>query len=80
MAIARCSNHKPDGNKYEYKSYALPLGHPTSGVICGRVGCEDTARLWLTPDEVRDHKDGKRIFSIRTHSAKVRVSDELNSN
>jgi len=34
----------------------------------------------LTPDEVRDHKDGKRIFSIRTHSAKVRVSDELNSN
>ena len=77
MAIARCQNHTPDGTKYEYKLFAHPVGHPQSGVVCGRIGCEDAARLWLTVDEIRDHNDGKRVFGIRTNSAKVRVSDEL---
>jgi hypothetical protein len=80
MAIARCGYHTPDGTKYEYKAYALPVSHPDSGVICGRVGCEEGARLWLTDDEVKEHKGGARIFGIRTHSAKVRVSDQLISN
>jgi len=80
MAIARCEYHRPDGNKYEYKFYAHPVGHPRSGVICGRVDCEEVANLWLTPDEVRDHKNGHRVFGIRTNSAKVQVLDDLISN
>jgi len=77
MAIARCENHRPAGQKYEYTQFALPTGYPSSGVICGRVSCEESARLWLTSDEVAEHQAGKRVFGIRTHSAKVRVSDEL---
>jgi hypothetical protein len=79
MAIARCGNHTPDGTKYEYKAYALPVGHPDSGVVCGRVGCGDVARLWLTDDEANEHKGGARVFGIQTNSVKVRVSNELMS-
>jgi hypothetical protein len=80
MAIARCEKHRPEGTKHVYKAYALPIGFPNTAAICGRVECEAPAYLWLTEPERADHERGLRIFNIRTHSAKIRVADALNSN
>jgi hypothetical protein len=80
MAIARCDKHTPEGTKHEYTAFALPVGYPDTAAICGRVGCEEAARVWLTEAERAEHKRGVRIFNIRTHSAKLRVSHELNPN
>ena len=45
--------------------------------ICGRVGCENPALIWLTPDEIKKHKAGQRVFGVKTHTVRVRVGDEL---
>ena len=79
MAIARCDKHTPEGVKYDYAAYALPMGYPDTAAICGRVGCEEPARVWLTKDDHAAFKRGIRIFNIRTNSAKLRVSDDLTS-
>lgn len=77
MAIARCEkcgrpikNVKPPA--YSEKPY-LPVGHPRSGVVCGTVGCENDAVIWLKTDEEAEYTRGQRIFGIKTHTAKVRV-------
>jgi len=77
MAIARCERHTPTGTKRNYRAYALPIGFPETAAICGRVGCEESARVWLTNDDQVAFQKGQRIFNIRTHSAKLRVSDNL---
>ncbi len=51
MAIARCERHTPTGTKHNYRAYALPIGFPETAAICGRVGCEESARVWLTNDD-----------------------------
>lgn len=56
MAIARCekcgkptsANVKPPG--YSSQAY-LPVGHPTSGIVCGKPNCENDAVIWLKVDE-----------------------------
>ena len=77
MAIARCTecgkpthNVKPPG--YSENPY-LPMGHPNSGVICGRPGCENHAMIWLKLDEEEQYQRGQRIFEIHTHTVKVKV-------
>lgn len=77
MAIARCEecgkptqNVKPPG--YSENPY-LPMGHPNSGVICGRPGCEGPGVIWLKLDEEEQYQQGQRIFEIHTQTAKVRV-------
>ncbi len=77
MAIARCEQHTPHGTKHSYTAYALPVGYPQTAAICGRPDCERPARVWLTFDDKAAFERGVRIFNIRTHSAKLRVSDEL---
>jgi hypothetical protein len=77
MAIARCEKHTPSGTKHTYKTYALPIGHPETAAICDRPECENAARLWLTAEDKAAFLRGARIFNIRTHSAKLCVSDEL---
>lgn len=77
MAIARCEKHTPEGVKHDYAVFALPIGYPDTAAICGRVGCEDPARVWLTKEDHDAFKGGIRVFNIRTHSAKLRVSDVL---
>lgn len=80
MAIARCEIHPIQRDTKEpYKEYALPLGYPDTAAICGRVGCENPARVWLTPDEIKQHKGGKRVFGVKTHSIRVRVGTTLKS-
>lgn len=77
MAIARCVNHPiTRETKEPYKLHALPLGYPNTAAVCGRVGCEEPALIWLTPTEVKDHSNGRRVFGVKTHSIRVRVSDD----
>src|SRR5205807_5583066 len=56
MAIARCEKcGKPTGAKVKPPGYVnqpyLPMGHPSSGVICGKPNCENDALIWLKIDE-----------------------------
>lgn len=77
MATMRCDKHPPTGGKYT--ASASPIGYPHTAAICGKVGCESPARLWLSKQERADHERGVRIFNIRTYSAtvKIRVSDAI---
>jgi hypothetical protein len=77
MAIARCEGHPPKGIKHEYDAYAEPIGYPTTAAICGRINCEEPAYVWLTPEDVAQHKRGSRVFNVRTHSTKLKVIDKL---
>jgi hypothetical protein len=78
MAIARCEQHPIQRDTKEpYNAYALPLGFPETAAICGRVGCENPAQIWLTPEEIEQHRTGQRVFGVKTHSIRVRVGDDL---
>ncbi len=77
MAIARCEecgkptkNVKPPGYS---ESFHLPMGHPNSGIICGRPSCENPGMIWLKVDEEQEYQRGQRIFGILTQTAKVKV-------
>src|SRR4051812_22022028 len=57
MAIARCgkcgkptTNVKPPG--YADRPFS-PAGHPNSGIVCGKPGCEESGLIWLKKDEER---------------------------
>jgi hypothetical protein len=77
MAIVRCERHPLSPTKLTYGGYVLPIGYPNTAAVCGRVGCEEPGRVWLTSDEVIGHQDGERVFGVKTHSIKVRVGDEI---
>ncbi|HEY2359484.1 MAG TPA: hypothetical protein VGK36_00100 [Candidatus Angelobacter sp.] len=77
MAIARCEQHGKPRNNVKPPGYSnvahLPVGHPNSGVICGKKECENPAQVWLKEDEEAEYKQGQRIFEIHTRTAKVKV-------
>jgi hypothetical protein len=77
MAIVRCEKHPLGITKFQYGSYALPVGYPDTAAICGRPGCEEPGRVWLEREEAEAHCAGSRVFSARTHSMKVRVGSKL---
>jgi hypothetical protein len=77
MAIVRCLacgkptiSVKPPG--YSDKPH-LPVGHPRSGLICGKPFCGGTGLVWLKKDEEKEYAKGERIFGIHTQTAKVMV-------
>lgn len=77
MAIARCEqcgkqtqNVKPPG--YFDKPF-LPVGHPSSGVVCGRPDCENNAVVWLKAGEAEAYRRGQRVFDMHTQTVKVRL-------
>jgi aryl-alcohol dehydrogenase-like predicted oxidoreductase len=37
----------PTGTKHDYRAYALPIGHPETAAICGKMGCEEPGSCWL---------------------------------
>jgi hypothetical protein len=49
------------------------VGHPSSGVICGKPDCGNAGLIWLKVDEVQAYQLGQRVFEFSTHTAKVRV-------
>jgi hypothetical protein len=78
MAIARCKKcGKPGGANVKPPGYSnqpyLPVGHPLSGVVCGRSGCENDALIWLKVDEAHSYQEGQRVFEIPTQAAKIRL-------
>jgi hypothetical protein len=80
MAIARCENHPIQREpKQPYVAYALPIGFPATAAVCGRVGCDNPALIWLTAEEVHQYKGGQRVFSVKTHSVRVRVHDLISN-
>ena len=80
MAIARCDKHTPTGIKHDYRAYALPIGYPETAAICGKLGCEEPARVWLTKNDHAAFKRGIRVSNIRANAVQLRVFDDLNSN
>lgn len=77
MALARCDRcGQPQGRGGNvYVQSHPPVGHPDSGVVCGREGCENPAMLWLLEDEQRAYTGGQRVFELtqRTNAVKIRV-------
>ncbi|MGB2890637.1 MAG: hypothetical protein WBC04_23340 [Candidatus Acidiferrales bacterium] len=78
MAIARCEKcGKPTGPNVKPPGYSkqpyLPVGHPSSGVICGKPDCENAGLIWLKVDEAQAYQLGQRVFEFSTHTAKVCV-------
>jgi hypothetical protein len=39
MALVRCANHKPNGDKKNYVADVNPIGYPRTAAICGRKEC-----------------------------------------
>jgi hypothetical protein len=81
MALARCDKHgHPKGQRGNvYLSDPLiPVGYPHSGVICGRTGCENPAKIWVVAAELKSYQNGERIFGFGQppiNFVKVRVED-----
>jgi hypothetical protein len=75
MAIARCEKcGKPSAKTPPpYTTSHAPVGHPNSGLICGRKWCTNAALVWLKENEERDYAGGERIFLLPTLAAKVQV-------
>ena len=78
MAISRCERcGRPRGANVKPPGYAddpfEPMGHPNSGIVCGKPGCEKPGLVWLKRDEAQQYLRGQRIFTIHTQTAKVRV-------
>ncbi len=71
MSIARCEYHSTKPEKYTM--FRLPIGYPDSAVICGREGCDQLARIFLTEAEGIDYQKDQRIFSYDSIVAKVKV-------
>jgi hypothetical protein len=79
MALARCKDHPPDNTrtKSPYTAFALPLGHPNTGLICGRNKCRNAAYLWLNESEQGRYNEGARIFQVGSLAVKIQVLNEL---
>ena len=75
MAIARCDRCGPPRSTKSgtYVGHHFPVGHPNSGVICGRLGCTNVAVVWLKEDEEKAYQAGERVFQIHTQTAKVKL-------
>lgn len=76
MSLARCKRcGQPEGRKHSYALSVLPAGYPDTAAICGTVGCEEPAIIWLNQDEQKEYDTGQRVFGINTNTMKVRVTD-----
>ena len=73
MAIVRCIEHLPKGQKHEYVLSLEPVGYPETAAICGRSECEESGLVWLTEDERHAYLDGQRIFGVNTNAVDIRV-------
>ncbi len=73
MALLRCEGHSPDGRTEPYVANVRPVGYPETGVICGRLGCEEPALVWLVASEWAAYDGGQRIFEVQSRTVKVRA-------
>ncbi len=77
MAIIRCDKHpvRQDLAREAYIQRIEPVGYPESAVVCGTPSCREVGLVWLTDDEYHDYQRGERIFAVKTHTVKIKVSD-----
>jgi hypothetical protein len=74
-ALARCERHgKPSPSKLNYVIARPPVGHPNSGVICGRADCTNSALVWLEDGEEQKYQKGERVFSLPTAAARLKLN------
>jgi hypothetical protein len=50
------------------------VGHPNSGVICGRADCTNSALVWLEDGEEQKYQKGERVFSLPTAAARLKLN------
>ncbi len=64
MAIARCGNCGPPRSPKSgtYVGHHFPVGHPNSGVICGRAGWTKSAGIWLKEERRKSLSDWTENF------------------
>lgn len=75
MALIRCVEHKPTGRGEPYVDKVKPVGYENTAAICGLEYCEKPGLIWLKEPDLKRYKDGERIFTIHTNSAKIKASD-----
>lgn len=55
--VCRCPEHAPSIRSNSYfddngcRRYTLPLGYPNTSSICGKNGCKEPGRIYLSNDE-----------------------------
>lgn len=75
MTIVRCKKHSPPKEiTRHYAQSVKPLSYPTTGVICGRHGCENPGLIWVEAKELKKYENGETVFSVLTD--RVRVNAE----
>jgi len=77
MALVRCERCgvQPAGRgpyTRNYVRHVPPVGHPNSGLVCGKPSCEQPGVIWLEEEEATAYTTGRRIFSLQTNTTKVR--------
>ena len=77
MAIVRCEVCGKPTQHVKSPGYSakphLPVGHPNSGLVCGKPDCKNPGFVWLKQDEETAYLAGQRIFGIHTQTAKIKV-------
>jgi len=74
MAIVRCKQHgRPKGRTQRYVTSVRPVGYPDTAAICGREGCTRPGLVWLTDRERAAYQRRRRVFSIPSAAAKIKV-------
>ena len=78
MALCRCLKHPPQGRKYRYEYYVLPIGYINTSSICGRIGCNNQGLIWLNQEETNCFNNNRaRIFEFPNAASKVKVQNEI---
>lgn len=76
MALVLCDDHgKPQGGnvKREYVHAVNPIGYPATAALCGRTGCENPGRAWLTQGEYDKYQQGQRVFGVKSNAINLKV-------
>jgi len=75
MALVTCEKcGPPKGSKRQYGPVpVLPVNHPNSGVVCGRVGCTNPGVVWLDQSDAAEYKKGERVIPVPNSGVKLRV-------
>src|ERR1035437_1465085 len=73
MALVRCVNHKPTGDKKNYVADVNPVGYPKTAAVCGRKECPKPGKAWFTEEEFQRYQKGATIFALDSNVTKIAV-------
>lgn len=79
MALARCAECGRSTKNVSPRGYAAqphpPVNHPDSGLVCGTVGCERAALIWLKLDEEKAYQQGIGCLSSQPTQLRLDFSE-----